>query len=82
MQNPPDVILLDIGLPEMSGYEVARRPRCEAALDQVKMIALTGYGQDEARQRSQECGFDGHLVKPVNMTELQALLARIRERVS
>jgi PAS domain S-box-containing protein len=72
----PDVVLLDIGLPRMSGYEVARRIRDERA-DGVILIALTGWGQEEDRRRSQEAGFDHHLTKPVELPALQAVLSRM-----
>jgi PAS domain S-box-containing protein len=62
----PEVVLLDIGLPGMNGYEVARHLRGEDGLSGLLLVALTGYGQDEDRQRSREAGFDEHLVKPVD----------------
>ncbi len=65
---PPDVVLLDIGLPGMDGYEVARRLRAGPA--PMRLVALTGYGQPEDMQRSAAAGFDGHLVKPVSMVAL------------
>jgi CheY-like chemotaxis protein len=71
----PEVVLLDIGLPGISGYEVARRLRRESGLEDVFLVALTGYGQEEDRRRSQEAGFDSHLVKPADPTKLQELLA-------
>ncbi|EAR21039.1 PAS domain S-box protein [Nitrococcus mobilis] len=71
----PHLILLDIGLPHMDGYEVARRIRRDAQSKNVRIVAVTGYGQDTDRQRSQEAGFDAHLVKPVASTELKELLA-------
>ena len=64
--QPFDVVLLDIGLPGMDGYEVAQALRGQAGLDQTLLVALTGYGQDEDRRRSAEAGFDHHLVKPVD----------------
>jgi two-component system CheB/CheR fusion protein len=65
----PDVVLLDIGLPGMDGYEVARRLR--AAGDwPLRLVALTGYGQPEDIQRSTDAGFNGHLVKPVGLAAL------------
>jgi PAS domain S-box-containing protein len=73
----PDIVLLDIGLPEMDGYEVAERLRKLAELKGMKLIALTGYGQDADRQRSQEAGFDYHLVKPVDYDALTELLERL-----
>jgi len=68
----PDVILLDIGLPGMDGYEVARRLREEGSVS--RLVALTGYGQDEDRRRSLEAGFNHHLVKPVDLAELARIL--------
>ncbi|HET9472143.1 MAG TPA: response regulator, partial [Usitatibacter sp.] len=70
----PDIILLDIGLPGMSGYEVAERLRKAPAGRAAKLYALTGYGQDEDRRRSAESGFDGHLVKPVLPGDLFTLI--------
>jgi CheY-like chemotaxis protein len=67
--------LLDIGLPGMDGYEVARQLRQQPQTKDVWLIALTGYGQDSDRQRAQEAGFDHHLVKPVERQKLQNLLA-------
>jgi PAS domain S-box-containing protein len=71
----PDVILLDIGLPEMDGYEVARRLRANADLKETVLVAITGYGQEDDRRRSREAGFDHHLVKPVDPTRLQEVLS-------
>ncbi len=73
----PELVLLDIGLPGMDGYEVAQRLRREPALDGIFLVALTGYGSEADRQRSTAAGFDDHLVKPV---ELNALLQVLRRR--
>ncbi|PCC73644.1 PAS domain S-box-containing protein [Nannocystis exedens] len=73
----PQVVLLDIGLPDMDGYEVARRLRHEPGLGRVLVIAVTGYGQDDARRRSEEAGFDYHLVKPVTEETLDAALRQL-----
>jgi len=73
----PDLVLLDIGLPKMDGYEIARRLRQRPLLKDVWLIALTGYGQDSDRQRSKEAGFDHHLVKPVDPQKLEELLAAL-----
>ena len=73
----PDLILLDIGLPQINGYEAARRIREQAWGKDVVLIALTGWGQDEDRQRSLESGFDGHMVKPLHPDTLASLLAEL-----
>jgi len=71
----PEVVLLDIGLPGMNGYEVAKRLRDEPCCKTAVIIAVSGYGQDEDRRRSSEAGFDHHLVKPVDFDALTSLLA-------
>ena len=73
-EHRPDVVLLDIGLPKLSGHDVCRRIRAESWGKDIVVIALTGWGQEEDRRRSQEAGFDGHLVKPVDYDELLELL--------
>jgi two-component system CheB/CheR fusion protein len=73
--RPPEVVLLDLGLPGLDGYEVAKRLRRLAGLDAALVIALSGYGRDEDRRRSTEAGIDHHLVKPVDLTELDRLLS-------
>jgi PAS domain S-box-containing protein len=70
----PDVILLDIGLPGMSGYEVAQRLRQEPRFARTLLVAITGWGTDQDRRRSQESGFDHHLTKPVDYAALEPLL--------
>jgi two-component system CheB/CheR fusion protein len=70
----PDVVLLDIGLPGMDGYEIADRLRNETAARGLTLIAMTGYGQPEDRERARAAGFDHHLTKPVDLKELQSLL--------
>jgi CheY-like chemotaxis protein len=73
----PEVVLLDIGMPGIDGYEVARRLRTQAKQRALRIVAVTGWGQDADRQRSREAGFDLHLVKPVDTTDLlQALNGR------
>ena len=74
----PDVVLLDIGLPKLNGYEAARRIRREPWGRTMVLIATTGWGQESDRQRSRDAGFDHHLVKPVDPTALMALLASLR----
>lgn len=71
----PEVILLDIGLPQMDGYEVARRLREQLGMKSTLLIALTGYGKEEDRRRSRAAGFDVHLVKPADLAQLRSLLA-------
>jgi PAS domain S-box-containing protein len=75
LASPPDVMLVDIGMPGMDGYEVARQVRQHDGLRRVMLIALTGYGRDEDRQRALAAGFDYHLVKPMDVDEFQRLLA-------
>ncbi len=74
----PDVVLLDIGLPGLNGYDVARRIREQPWGRNAVLVALTGWGQEEDRRKSSEAGFDAHLVKPVDHGQLMALLARLR----
>lgn len=71
----PEVVLLDIGLPVLNGYEVARRIREQPGGSDIELIAVTGWGQEEDRRRSREAGFDYHITKPVELGELQKLLA-------
>jgi CheY-like chemotaxis protein len=75
--DTPDIFLLDIGLPDMDGYELARRLRAQSATRDTVLIALTGYGQAQDRARSEQAGFDHHLVKPVEIERLSALLAQL-----
>ncbi len=70
----PDIVLLDIGMPEMDGYEVARRIRKHQEFQHITLIALTGWGQEDDRRRTREIGFDHHLVKPADIAALQELL--------
>ncbi len=74
----PHIILLDIGLPLMNGYEVAERIRKMEGMEKVRLIALTGYGQDEDRRRAQDAGIDHHMVKPIDPMALQALLVSMQ----
>ncbi len=71
----PEVILLDIGLPKLDGYEVCRWIREQPWGTDMLLIAITGWGQHEDRRRSREAGFDHHMVKPVDPRALMALLA-------
>lgn len=72
----PDVVLLDLGLPVMDGFEVARRLRQDPRMVGVVIAALTGWGSDGDRQRTAEAGFDAHLTKPVELAALETVLAR------
>jgi len=73
----PRVVLLDIGLPKLSGYDAAREIRAQASGKDALLIAVTGWGQEVDRQRSKEAGFDHHLVKPVDPDTLAKLLASL-----
>jgi CheY-like chemotaxis protein len=73
----PDVVLLDIGMPGLNGYEAARRIREQPWGEDMMLVALTGWGQEEDKRRSQEAGFDYHLVKPVDLDEIEALLGAV-----
>jgi CheY-like chemotaxis protein len=73
--RPPDVALLDIGLPGMDGWQVARRLQERAAGKMPLLVAVTGYGQEEDRRRWEQAGIDLHLLKPVNPDQLTTLLA-------
>ena len=72
----PEVVLLDIGLPGMNGYDVAKQLRQMKLARAQCLIAMTGYGSEEDRQRTEEAGFDHHIVKPIEPAELNKLLAR------
>ena len=74
MAVAPDVVLCDIGLPDASGYEVARALRVEPALEQTTLVALSGYASPEDEQRALDAGFDAHLAKPAPLDRLEALL--------
>jgi CheY-like chemotaxis protein len=77
----PEVVLLDIGLPEMDGHEVCRRVREQPWGKDIVVIALTGWGQEDDRRKSEEAGFDGHLVKPVDYDKLLELLSSLTSMV-
>jgi CheY-like chemotaxis protein len=75
LDDRPDVILLDIGLPLLDGYEVAKRIRQEPRLRDTVLVAVTGYEREADRQRSQQAGFDHHLVKPADFRKVREILA-------
>ncbi len=70
----PEVAVIDVGLPGLNGYEIARRFRLEPGSERVMLVALTGYGTPEARERSRQAGFDHHLIKPVNPETLEEIM--------
>jgi CheY-like chemotaxis protein len=72
----PQVVLLDIGLPGMDGYEVARRLRADARFDGTRIVALSGYGYASHLERAAQSGIDEHLLKPVDFDRLRAILVR------
>jgi signal transduction histidine kinase/ActR/RegA family two-component response regulator len=75
-EHKPDVVFLDIAMPGMNGYEVARRIRAANGVEPPVLVALTGYGQDEDRRRAREAGFDFHLTKPTSTEQLTSVLSR------
>lgn len=80
VQLNPDVVILDIGLPVMDGYEVAQRLLATPGLGQVRLVALTGYGQETDREKSKAAGFHEHLVKPIELEQVLALVDRLAPR--
>jgi CheY-like chemotaxis protein len=76
----PEVVLLDIGLPGMDGYEVAQKMRELPGLRDIRLVAVTGYGRSDDRIRAREAGFDDHLTKPVEYAALERTLAGLRAR--
>lgn len=77
----PDVVLLDIGLPGLNGYEVAKLIREHPTLKNVALVAMTGYGQESDRQSSFQAGFNHHLVKPTYLAQLQQILSLVSDQV-
>ncbi|MBI3861367.1 MAG: hybrid sensor histidine kinase/response regulator [Planctomycetia bacterium] len=78
----PQVVLLDLGLPGLDGFEVAKRLRQQPALSGIALVAVTGYGQVSDRQRSLDAGFDHHLVKPANFQKVQHILATVSKQAT
>ena len=76
----PDFALVDLGMPGLDGFGVARRVREASMRKRVHLVALTGYGQESDRLRSQKAGFDSHLVKPASVEAIFAVLGRREER--
>ena len=81
LESPPDIAIIDIGLPEMDGLAVARRIRAVPELQSVYLVALTGYGRPEDRRSALDAGFNVHLTKPVDLTRLERLLEERPERI-
>ncbi len=80
LKNPPDMVLLDIGIPDMDGYEICRRLRAEPSLQGITILAQTGWTQEEHRKRAIEAGFDGHLAKPVDFEKLKKIMEGIKAK--
>ena len=78
----PNVMLLDLGLPGLTGFEVAERVRQQPVFQNVVLVAMTGYGQEADRQRSLDAGFNHHLVKPVDFVKVQDILATISAKAT
>jgi two-component system CheB/CheR fusion protein len=74
-QQQPDLALIDIGLPELNGYQVAKQLRASPETERLFLVALTGYGQTNDRELVKKAGFDGHLVKPLNMNQFRGMLS-------
>jgi CheY-like chemotaxis protein len=78
----PEYAFLDIGMPKVHGYELARRLRERPETAECVLVAVTGWGQEDDRGRAREAGFDGHLVKPVNPEDIEAILGATRPQVA
>jgi len=74
----PEVVLLDIGLPKLDGYDACRRIRSQPWGEKIVLVALTGYGQEKDVRRAEQAGFDYHLVKPVKFSTLGSVLAAVQ----
>ena len=79
MEQAPDVIFMDIGMPTLDGYEVARQLRAEEKLARTRLVAMTGYGHASDRERSRAVGFEDHLVKPLDYDQLRRVIAKFCE---
>lgn len=78
----PEAVLLDIGLPDMDGYETARLMREIPSCKRVTIIAVTGWGQEDDREKGRRAGFDHHVVKPADSATLMQILSTVREKVA
>jgi CheY-like chemotaxis protein len=72
--STPDLVIMDVGMPGMSGYEVCQKAAAEPWRDRMTLVAMTGWGRDEDRQRAMDAGFDLHVVKPIDLERLRELL--------
>jgi signal transduction histidine kinase/ActR/RegA family two-component response regulator len=79
LEFAPDIVLLDLGLPLMDGYEVARRLRERAGHDRLRLVAVTGYGQENDRRQAEAAGFDAHMVKPVSIDRLEQTIRALTQ---
>jgi CheY-like chemotaxis protein len=77
--DPPDIAFVDLGLPGIDGYEVARQVRARAGRP-IRLVALSGYGSAEYRERAFEAGFDDHIAKPITHAQLRSCIAAIERR--
>ena len=80
LAHVPEIVVLDLGMPDLNGYEVCRRLRQEPLTQNAVLIAVTGWGQDADRMRSRDAGFDHHLVKPVEWSTIEKLLAGLEQQ--
>lgn len=76
LEFKPDVIFLDIGMPRKDGYETAQEIRSDPRLSRIRLVALSGYGQEKDRARSKDAGFHEHMVKPIRIEEIREVLKR------
>ena len=76
----PDIVLLDLGMPKLNGYQAAQRIRQQPGGRDITLVALTGWGQEEDRRRTRDVGFDSHLVKPVDRNALESLLSHVESK--
>ena len=82
MEKPFDIAFIDVGLPGVDGYEVARRIRSTAPGGRISLVALTGYGAEEDRRKAFDAGFDEHLVKPTDHEQVTAVVRRLPRRAA
>ena len=80
LEFQPEVVLLDIGLPHLDGFQVARRLRDHHVTRGCLLVAVSGYGQDEDRARARAAGFDHHMTKPIDYDELQRVMAAYKKQ--